>query len=69
MKYQVTEPFARRADEGVKASAEPDRLEKLVEDPKAEKRDMSAEQRAGLKKVGQPDARVVADDADQSRTR
>ncbi len=69
MKYQQTEPIGRRPNHGTKHSAEPHRLDQLVEDPLAEKRDMSKEQRAAFKKPGQKDPRVVASEADQSRTK
>ena len=69
MKHQKTEPIGRRPNQGTKHSVEPHRLDRLIEDPLAEKRDMSAEQKAAFKKPGQKDPRVVASEADQSRTK
>ncbi len=64
MKYQQTEPIGRRANHGTKHDPpNPHRLDQLVEDPLAEKRDMSEEQRAAFKKPGQKDPRVVASEA------
>lgn len=69
MKYQMTEPIARRDESGVKSSAEPGKLVKLQEDPLAEKRDMTSEQNAGLNPPGCTDTRVVSSERDQSRTK
>jgi hypothetical protein len=69
MKRRRVKPIGVRSRSRAIRSQEPERLEDLLEDPVAMKRDMRAEQRAAFKKPEDPDPRVKASESDQGRTR
>jgi hypothetical protein len=69
MKRRRVKPIGARARTHPIRSEQPEQLSDLVEDPIAEKRDMTAEQQAALKKPEESDPRVKASESDQGRTR
>ena len=69
MRRRRVKPIGAQARAHPIRSEQPGQLSDLVEDPIAEKRDMTAEQQAALKKPEESDPGVKASESDQGRTR